>query len=192
MSLQQFSTENLSHLGLLAGVMKRIKLIPIIDKLLPLSKEKGVKITMGERTASAILNALGFMDSRLHLYPEFLKEKPIKKLLGEHLEAADFNDDAIGRCLDSIYDYGPTKFVSDITLQIASQLNLLGKTIHVDSTSLTLYGAYDDAPQEPQAPNVTYGHSKEKRFDLKQLVLNLAVNNKADLPIFMAAHSGNA
>ncbi len=65
MSLQQFSTENLSHLGLLAGVMKRIKLIPRIDKLLPLSKDKGVKTTMGERTARAILNALGFMDSRL-------------------------------------------------------------------------------------------------------------------------------
>jgi transposase len=39
---------------------------------------------------------------------------------------------------------------------------------------------------------VTYGFSKDKRHDLKQLVLNLATNNKADLPIHMAAHSGNA
>ena len=99
----------------------------------------------------------------------------------------------MGRCLDKIYEYGPTRLVSDVTFQIASQQKLLGKTIHVDTTSLTLYGNYDaDYAQDPDAPKVTYGYSKDKRADLKQLILNLAINNKADLPMFMASHNGNA
>ena len=189
----QFNTESLSHLGILAGVLKKVKFIERVDKILPLSKKKGAKVTIGERTVSMIYNALGFMDSRLYMFPEFLSHKPIKRLLGAHLNAEHFTDDAIGRCLDRIYEYGTTRFVSDITFQVASQLNLLGKTIHVDSTSLSVYGAYDElSEKEAQAPQPTYGFSKDKRADLKQLILNLAVTNKADLPIFMASHSGNA
>lgn len=189
----QISGENIDHLGLVAGVLKKIKLTKRVDKMLPISKEKGAKATMGERVSAMILNALGFVDNRLYMFAEFLSNKPIKRLLGSHLNAEYFTDDSLGRCLDQIYEYGPTQFVSHTTFQIASQLNLLGKTIHVDTTSLSLYGEYDDlSEKEAQAPQVTYGFSKEKRSDLKQLILNLAVTNKADLPVFMASHSGNA
>ena len=189
----QISGENIDHLGLVAGVIKKTKLIERIDKILPIAKEKGAKVTMGERVSAMILNALGFIDNRLYMFAEFLSNKPIKRLLGSHLSAQDFTDDSLGRCLDQIYEYGTTQFVSDITFQIASQLNLLGKTIHVDSTSLSVYGDYDElSEKEAQAPQPTYGFSKDKRADLKQLILNLAVTNKADLPIFMASHSGNA
>lgn len=189
----QFNTESLSHLGLLAGVLKKVKFVERIDKMLPISKEKGAKTTMGERSAAMVYNALGFIDSRLYMFSEFLDDKPIKRLMGTHLRAEHFTDDALGRCLDQIYEYGPTQFVSDITFQVALQLDLLGKTIHVDSTSLSVYGEYaQSSDKESQAPQVTYGFSKENRADLKQLILNLAVTNKADLPVFMAAHSGNA
>ena len=192
MKKTQFSSQSLSHLGILAGTMKKIKFIERIDNLLPISLQKGAKATMGERITAMIYNALGFIDNRLYMFSEFLSHKPVQRLLGEHLTAQDFTDDALGRCLDQIHEYGTTQFVSDITFQIALQLNLLGKTVHVDSTSLTLYGDYDNSEKKPHAPEVTYGFSKQKRPDLKQLILNLAVNNKADLPMFMAAHNGNA
>ena len=64
--------------------------------------------------------------------------------------------------------------------------------MHVDTTSLTLYGEYDKSDKQTQAPKVARGFLKDKRGDLKQLILNLAINNKADLPMFMAAHNGNA
>ena len=101
-------------------MIKKVKLIERIDKILPLAQEKGVKATLGERTAAMIYNALGFIDNRLYMFSEFLKEKPVKRLLGPHLKAEHFTDDALGRCLDRIYDYGPTQFVSDLTFQIAS------------------------------------------------------------------------
>jgi hypothetical protein len=35
---------------------------------------------MGERLAAMVLNALGFMDDRLYMFPEFLKNKPFDRL----------------------------------------------------------------------------------------------------------------
>ena len=192
MDKNQFETQGLEHLGILAGILKKTKFIETIDNQISVAKEKGAKVTMGERIAAMIFNALGFMDSRLYMFSSFLSKKPIKRLLNPELTAEDFTDDSLGRCLDKIAEYGPTKLVSDITFKIASRYQLLGKTVHVDTTSLTVYGDYDQSDEDPNTPKVTHGYSKDKRPDLKQLILNLAVNNKADLPVFMASHSGNA
>ena len=94
--------------------------------------------------------------------------------MGSHLTAQDFTDDTLGRCLDKIYEYGTTKFVSDITFQIASQLDLLGKFMYGDTSSLTLYGDYDNLEKDSNAPTVTYGFAKNKRFDLKKSYSNLS------------------
>ena len=192
MEQNQYSSQHLGHLGILAGVFKKIKFKERVDKLIPVSHEKGAKITMGERAMVTTYNSLGFFDNRLYMFSKFLEEKPIERLLGSHLSAKDFTDDALGRFLDAVYEYGSTKFVTNIAFSVASELNLLGKTMHVDTTSLTLYGEYDKSDKQTQAPKVTHGFSKDKRGDLKQVILNLVINNKADLPLFMAAHNGNA
>ena len=189
---EQLAGQALDHLGLVAGMMKKVHLKERIDTLLPISKEQGAKLTMGERVSGMILNAMGFIGVPLYMFTGFLHDKPVHRLLGKHVRAKDFTDDALGRCLDAIYKYGATKLFSDIAFSVASQLDLLGKTVHVDTTSLTLYGDYPNQDTDEHAPKVTYGYSKANRPDLKQLILTLATTNKADLPIFMAAHSGNA
>jgi len=83
----------LDHLGLVAAVINRLQLVEKIDARLPVSKEKGAKVTMGQRVAAMILNGLGFTDDRLYLFPDFLKNKPVERLLGTGLKASDFNDD---------------------------------------------------------------------------------------------------
>ena len=54
---QQSSTV-LNHLGLVASVIKDVGLIAEIDKRIPVSKEKGAKLTIGQRVAAMILNGL--------------------------------------------------------------------------------------------------------------------------------------
>jgi len=71
----------LDHSGIVASVIDRLKLVEKIDFRLPISKEKGAKVTMGQRVAAMILNGLGFTDDRLYLFPEFLKNKPKPGLL---------------------------------------------------------------------------------------------------------------
>lgn len=180
----------LDHLGLVASVIERLKLVEKIDARIPVSKEKGAKVSMGQRVAAMILNGLGFTDDRLYLFPDFLKNKPVERLLGEGLKASDFNDDATGRCLDEMTDYGVTPFFTEIAFEIGLAEDLLGPSAHFDTTSLSVFGEYE-TEEEDALFNITHGHSKAHRPDLKQMILNLATTGSG-FPIWMEAHSGNA
>ena len=192
----------LDHLGLVASVIKDIGLISKIDERIPVSKEKGAKLTIGQRVAAMILNGLGFMDNRLYMFPKFLENKPVHRLFDDKVCAADFNDDSLGRGLDEVFKFGVTKLFSELAFDIGIGQNLLGRSAHFDTTSLSLYGDYQsDEKAVSQSANastpastidVTYGYSKANRPDLKQVVLNLATTGVANFPIWMEACDGNA
>lgn len=197
---EDVSGQGLDHLGIVSSVIARLKLVEKIDARLPVSKEKGAKVSMGQRVAAMILNGLGFTDDRLYLFPDFLKNKPVERLLGKGLQAADFNDDATGRCLDEITDYGTTPFFTEIAFEIGLAEDLMGPSAHFDTTSLNVYGEYEvdtstDTIEEMKSNEppfiITYGHSKDHRPDLKQMILTLATTGPG-FPIWMEAHSGNA
>lgn len=192
----KFSGEVLDHLGLVAATIEKVDLIKKIDQHLPVSKEKGAKITMGERVSAMIMNGLGFVDDRLYLFPEFLRNKPINALFNRPVDPDHFNDDALGRCLDAISDYGVTKLFTEIALDIGIEQNLLGKAAHFDTSTLSVYGDYPEEENTESSQiegfNINYGYSKAHRPDLKQAVINLATSGKAGFPVWMEAHSGNA
>ena len=207
---ENVSSQVLDHLGLVASVIKDIGLIEKIDQRIPISKEKGARLTIGQRIAAMILNGLGFMDDRLYMFPKFLENKPVNRLFDDHVNAADFNDDSLGRGLDAVFDFGVTLLFSELAFDIGVNQKLLGRSAHFDTTSLSVYGEYQgdesvssDATPEKistalaasssgQAIEVTYGYSKANRPDLKQVVLNLATTGAANFPIWMEACSGNA
>lgn len=132
---------------------------------------------MGERVASMILNGLGFLNDRLYMHTQFFEDKPLNKLLRDGIEAEHINDDALGDCLDAIYKYGCSKLFGEIAFKIAYEQKLFSKFSRIDTTSLSVYGDYaeQDSGQEKEF-KVTYGHSKQKRIDLKQVILSLTVN----------------
>jgi transposase len=216
----QVNIQPLDHLGLIAATIDKIGLIEKIDSRIHISKEKGAKVTIGQRVAAMILNGLGFIDDRLYMFEEFLSNKPIDRLFGDtNIEAQHFNDDALGRCLDEIYEYGITKMFSELAFSVGIENNLLGKSAHFDSSTINVYGEYEDDNQEVDAtaikPNsqterdgivqattinsskkqsidITYGYSKDHRHDLKQMIINLATTGATGFPIWMEAHNGNA
>lgn len=186
---EQISGKVLDHLGLVASTIEKLGIIKKIDARIPVSKQHGAKVTMGERVSAMILNGLGFVDDRLYMFPKFLENKPVERLFGHALQAEWFNDDALGRCLDEISGYGVTKLFTEMSFEIGIEQGFLGRTSHIDTSSLSLYGEYAD---EAKGPAPAYGHSKAHRPDLKQMVINLATTGKAAFPIWMEAHSGNA
>ena len=194
----------LDHLGLVASTIDDIGLVQKIDTRLPLSLNKGVKVTIGQRVASMIINGLGFMNSRLYMFPEFLENKPVDRLLGDGLIADDFNDDSLGRALDVIHEHGINQLFSEIVFSIAIEQKLIGNSIHLDSSSLSVHGEYaeDEDTANPlqdarsssilaTTPHITHGFSKDHRPDLKQVVINIATTGAAGFPVMMESHSGN-
>ena len=63
--------------------------------------------------------------------------------------------------------------------------------VHQDTTTIALYGAYEDAPQRARAPRPAYGHSKDGRDDLKQVLLSLGVSGDGGLPLRVGVRDGN-
>ena len=115
---EQFSSAHLGHLGLVADKIDSLNLIELIDSRLPISEACGAKVSHGERIAAMIMNGLGFTDSRLYLFPEFLSDKPLDRLFNRHVQAEWFNDDASGRCLDAISAYGTTKLFTELSITV--------------------------------------------------------------------------
>lgn len=209
MEIEAIRTEQLGHLGIVSASINQLGLIKEIDALLPISHKKGAKVTMGERVAAMILNGLGFLNDRLYMHSQFFENKPLSRLFRDGVEAEHFNDDALGDCLDAIYEYDTSKLFSNVAFKIACEQKLLGKFSRIDTTSLSVYGDYekedsqDSVDEEQSGANegksteknefkVTYGYSKQKRIDLKQVILSLTVNGPSDLPLWVEGLSGNA
>lgn len=72
-----------------------------------------------------------------------MSDKPLDRLFNRPMLAEWFNDDASGRCLDAISDYGVTKLFTELSLLIGQARGLLGKSMHIDTTTLSLYGDYE-------------------------------------------------
>lgn len=142
--MEGIHTKQLDHLGLVASTIKRTNLIKKIDKLIPLSEEKGACLSMGERVAGLILNGLGFLNTRLYMVADFLDGKPVDRLIGPGVTAEQFNDDSLGRCLDAIHQYGSTQLYASLALSIGAEQGVLGKTLRHDSTTISVYGKYTE------------------------------------------------
>jgi len=61
---------------------------------------------------------------------------------------------------------------------------------HNDTTSASVYGNGDNH-LSTHSIEITYGHSKKGRDELKQFVWSLSVSEDAAFPLFQQAYSGN-
>jgi len=69
----QVKTEFLGHLALLTAIIERLGIVEKVNARISVC----AKVSMGTRLAAMILNGLEFIDHRLYLFPEFLKDKPL-------------------------------------------------------------------------------------------------------------------
>ncbi len=189
--LKQISIHSIDHLGVVSALLKKYRVAERIDSLVPIAKDDRTNTTYGQRVCAMILNGLGFTNSTLYMSPEFFQDKPVELLIGEGICAEDLNENALGRGLDALHEYGTTSLFSRLAFDIVQEQGLLGRYNHLDTTSLALFGQYD-SDEWDNAPIPSYGHSKDHRPDLKQIVVTLITNGPAGVPLFYDAHDGNA
>ena len=130
--------ERLDHLGLIAGMIKDLGLIRMIDtRLMPDEQEE---ITPGEAVAGMILNGLGFANRPLSLTPQFFANKPLDLLLRPGVRAEMFKRFKLGRTLDEVHTYGCDLLLSEVALAVCAQERLEQRFHHLDTTSFSLSG----------------------------------------------------
>lgn len=169
------SVSNLDHLGLVAGMIDSLGFVETIDRLIPSER----KVSHGIMIKALILNAMGFSQHALYITPQFFERCPVKHLLGTSYEAADFNDDSIGRCLDALFEYGLNKLFVQLANKACENAGIDTKYWHADSTNFSLEGDYE---AEAVGVKINKGFAKDKRFDLKQVTLGLITSYKTAIP----------
>lgn len=106
------------------------------------------------------------------------------------------HDDRIGRSLDRMFEGVGPALVLAVVRHVVQEFAVTLDELHNDSTTVSFYGAYDEAGQESERQGrptlaITWGHSKARRPDLKQLLYTLTVTSDGNVPIDFSTASGN-
>ena len=111
-------------------------------------------------------------------------------------DLARMHDDRLGRCLDRMFEgIGPTLIMA-VVRHVIREFQVSLDELHNDSTTISFYGAYDEAGQESEQRGrptlaITWGHSKARRPDLKQLLYILTVTSDGNVPVYFSSDNGN-
>jgi transposase len=160
----------------------------IIDDHVELDPRR--KILTHGQAAVAMITAILFQVMQLYRICKFATEKTVLKVLWPHIEADQYFDDRLADTLDALFGYGIGDLDMLITGNMIDVFNIESQACHNDTTSVSMYGDADNNKTE-QSIQITYGHSKKHRKDLKQFVWSMSVSSDHAFPLFQQAYSGN-
>ncbi|MBK7019697.1 MAG: IS1634 family transposase [Candidatus Microthrix sp.] len=186
-------TETLGAVPIVNHFLDRIGLDAIIDRFLPAN------------------------DARLRLDPAVVIGVLVRNLTIDHqpiyalaewaagfdpalfgLTATDvdaLNDDRTGRMLDRLFDTDRASLITHTVLSAVRHFDVNMDQLHNDSTTVTFSGGYHQATGavrgDKPTPAITYGHNKDHRPDLKQLLCVLTVSADGAVPVAFRVEDGN-
>jgi len=183
LNTDQMTFTNARHLPIVKQYAKRIHLVETINGL----ANSQMDLSPGMAVLAMVLDTLS---GRTPLYRliEFFDEKDTELLLGSPVEPDRFCDYNLGRAMDKIFDTGTQKIFSQLAQNAITVFDVDPRRVHFDTTSVSVFGDYDlnDPPFQ-----ITYGHSKDKRPDLKQFLISMLCVDRS-IPILGATQDGNA
>ena len=145
------------------------------------------RLSPGTRIKALVINIFGHRKP-LYRLDEFYEHMDIENLFGKGIRLEDLTDYNMARALDKLGQRGPWEVFSTICLQAIYQEQIELKYLHSDTTSISLYGTYED--QDGNEFIITQGHSKDKRPDLNQFLYGLSVTPDK-VPVCADVQSGN-
>ena len=180
---ENLTFSEVGHLPIVRDFAKKINLIETVDTMV----DSQMDLSPGITVLAMVIDTLS---GRTPLYrlEEFFQEKDTELILGHNVKPALFSDYNVGRVLDKLYDTGTQKIFSRIAQNAIGTFGVDPCRVHFDTTSISVFGDYDfiDPPL-----HITYGHSKDKRPDLKQFLISMLCVDR-NIPILGTTEDGNA
>ncbi len=150
----------LGALPVVAGYCHRLDLAGIIDRACP-GRDLGY-LSHGQVIEALIANRLT-SPTPLVRVTDWARGHAVEEVFG--IDPALLNDDRIGRALDAI---APEldRIAGSVGVQAIAAFGIDVSRLHWDMTSISPYGAYEQADPEFAAPK--FGHPKDRRPDLNR------------------------
>jgi transposase len=182
-------------LPLLEGFLRRLRLEEFLRDSLP-REDRRSRVP----TATGLLVLLkNLLLSREPLYGvgEWAARYAPGRLGLTPAQLPSLNDDRVGRCLDRLFDADIPSLTLAVVAHAVREFDVALDELHNDSTTITVHGDYQGADRERTLRGqlrlaVTWGHNKDHRPDLKQLLYILTVTRDGAVPVQFRVESGNA
>lgn len=186
-------TKTIGALPLVNHLLHRLRLEELLDKHLP-PPGPGTKLP-AVQTLGLLVRNLVLARAPLYGLAEWARDR-IPSLLGLAPEQIDLlNDDRVGRALDRLFDADRSALLTDLVVRMVQDFDVCLDQLHNDSTTLSVHGEYPDATGRPVRGKptlaITFGHSKDHRPDLKQLLWILTVSADGAIPVHFKVADGN-
>jgi len=172
------------HLPIVKAYADRLGLVELVNHLVPSEMD----LPPGDYFLGMVLDTLSGRNP-LYRLEHFFEDQDTELLLGKEIDAKRFNDVNVGRFLDKVFDVGAAKIFKEISMRAVSTFGLDCRHVHFDTTSRSVYGDYETYGNDPF--EITYGHSKDHRPDLKQFLISMLCVDR-NVPVFGKIEDGNA
>jgi transposase len=187
-----------AHLPLVLGILRKLQVAFLIDEMIPPHRDNVMSCGTGvEALVLAILDG----DHALYKVGARLEERGMLPLLQAGLERESLNDYRLGQILERLFAVNLNRVFGTVALKALELYRIETVWLHQDTTTLSLYGAYEasevsrepaaSASDAPEVPRPAFGHSKDRRPDLKQVMLSLGVSGDGGLPLRLGIRDGN-
>ena len=186
-------SKSIGVMPIVNDVLDRLCVQLLLDKHLPLPDSRCA--IAPSRVLLLLLRNL--ITCRLPLYSmgEWACAMAPEVLGVEEREVPLINDDRIGRALDVLFDAERRAVLTEFLVHMLREFEVQTDELHNDSTTLTFHGAYEEADGTPmrgkETVKITWGHNKDYRPDLKQLVWILTVSSDGAVPVHFKVVDGN-
>ena len=211
--------KRVGHLPLIYDTLRRTGILAAIDTIC--GTDPRMKVSHGDCVAFLLLGVFAGEHGLWRLTQRLDPFDLATVMDDDGIDLAEYHEVRLGRTLDAIYHAGPDKLYGAIALPVIESESLGLDTLHLDPTSLSFYGAYEEeledewSPEiasildpsaipkrEPRgndvpdgdgrdAPQVVHGYAKNRRMDLKQILFGLAVTSDGGIPLYGRAMNGN-
>jgi transposase len=185
------------HLGalpILNRILQRLRLDEFLRDYLPREDKRSRVPT----TAALLVLLRNLLLSRQPLYGvgEWAARYAPDLLGLSDDQLGGLNDDRVGRCLDRLFQSDVASLALAVATQAITEFKVELDELHNDSTTVTFHGAYSNAAEEKTRQGkktlaITWGHNKDHRPDLKQLLYILTVAGDGGVPVHFQVQSGN-
>jgi transposase len=177
-----------AHLPLVLGVLRRLEGATVIDRLIPPHPAQVLSCGRGVEALG-----LAILDGHHALYKvgQRLAKRGMLALLQSGLTRTALHDYRLGHILDALFAANLHTVFSAIALKALEVYAIPTPWLHHATTTIALYGAYEEAPKTPRAPRPAYGHRKDGRDDLQQVLLSLGVSGDGGLPLRVGIRDGH-
>lgn len=182
---------NFSHVGympVIAAFCRRIGLADTVNNAVPTE----MAVDVGTVVQFMVLDTLSGR-SPLYRLEKFAGSIDTGLFLGRDIPPKAFNDTTLGRAMDAIFEAGTEQLFSQVAFRAAAAypLDVDIRHVHFDTTSVSVWGDYPMCNEDDEDQlNVTYGHSKDRRPDLKQFLIKMLCVHR-NIPVIGGCESGN-